>query len=448
MNWYVKRIVKNFTFFVIMCCLAVGLHHTKGTAKIQKQYGILIADEKGTYQFYDLNLPKGNQCIEITEDKKVMIPLRKVCSYLPDLSYEFNFSTNKATVKNQKTGKRIEFTVGKKTAILYSKDNKQTKVKLSVACYTSKDSNALMVPKDALSSICAKKTGYHYYGSKEIKKAQYDSSLYEGILVYNMKKQVNKLPNATKVTYVNQLCADATVKVTIPEGYSVAQIIQCLVEQGVCISSKALYQAMNQVDYSQYTMFSGREVSENVCFPLEGYLYPDTYEFYKNSDPLAVLKKILKHSNQKLTAYVEQAEEFGYSLDEVLCIASIIEKEASRYEDQVNISAVLKNRLNQGMRLQCDASIYYIEKYIKSNITGDKDRYNTLYNTYKCKALPAGAICNPGSNAIKAALNPADCEYLYFASDEEGTYYFSNTLEEHQTIWELIRPKEEEDKEK
>lgn len=90
-----------------------------------------------------------------------------------------------------------------------------------------------------------------------------------------------------------------------------------------------------------------------------------------------------------------------------------------------NISSVIHNRLSKGMKLQLDASINYVERYIKPNIDGDVNRYNAYYNTYKTKALPAGPICNPGRTAINAALNPAQTDYLFFYSDAEHKYYFS-----------------------
>lgn len=438
-----KRMLLRSILVVLLTLIVVGSKREEVLAETKKHYGILIANEEGAYQFYDLNLPSSNQAIEQTKSGKVMIPLRKVCAYLPGISYQFDFAKNQATVVNEATGKRMVLTVGKKTAVLYDKKNKKKTVKLAEKCYTSKDSKALMVPMASLASLCAKENGYRYYGNKEIRKAQYDCSLYQGILVYNMKKAVKSLPKATKVQYVNQNVKDAVVKVTIPEGYSVAQIIDSLVKNGVCVSSAAVYQAMEQVDYNQYSMFQGRQVNENVCFPLEGYLYPDTYEFYKNSDPLMVLNKLLKHSDRMLSTYKEQAQELGYSFDQILILASIIEKEAREYEDRLKVSGVFANRLKQGMRLQSDATIHYIERYVKPNITGDIDRYNKWYNTYKCKGLPAGPICNPGSKAIYTAMNPTEHEYLYFASDESGTFYFSETYEQHLAIWEEIKEKKE-----
>jgi uncharacterized YceG family protein len=116
----------------------------------------------------------------------------------------------------------------------------------------------------------------------------------------------------------------------------------------------------------------------------------------------------------------------GYSINQILTVASMIEKETADPQLMPNIASVIYNRLNIGMKLQFDSTINYVERYIKPNISGDIDRYNSYYNTYKCAALPEGPICNPGRAAIQAALNPAVTDYLYFYSDSEGKYHFSH----------------------
>ena len=127
-----------------------------------------------------------------------------------------------------------------------------------------------------------------------------------------------------------------------------------------------------------------------------------------------------------------QASALGYSMDEILTVASIIEKEGANSNEVSKIAAVIYNRLEAGMKLQMDSSIYYIERHVKPYLTGDINRYNSYYNTYKCSALPAGPISNPGMRTINAALNPADVDYLYFCHDENANYYYADTYEEHQ----------------
>lgn len=436
-----KKHVINGLMLIFMTLLIVFCIQGREACAAEKQYGILIAGEDGTYTFYDLNLAAGNQTIELL-DGKVMVPLKKVCSYFPELSYRFDFTTRTATVVNEATGKKLVLQENKKYAYLYAKGaTKGTKVTLVRKSYVSADSNAMMVHMAALKNIFKKTTGYHYFNQSAINAVGYDSSLYKAIIVYNQYKKVSALPSPTKVKYVNQQTADSVVKVTIPEGYSIAQTVTRLVNQGVCISSEAVYQAMANVDFSQYSMFDGRTVDETVCFPLEGYLYPDTYEFYKNMEPKDVIAKLLKNSNTKLSAYETEASEHGYSLDEILKIASIIEKETGLAAEMPKISSVLHARILKGMKIQCDATIFYVERYIKPYITGDVDRYNAYYNTYKCKGLPAGPICNPGKKAIEAALNPSTETYLYFATDDAGTYYYAANDEEWIAMKQTIEAK-------
>lgn len=405
---------------------------TKIKASSTSKYGVLIADAKGKYTFYDWNSDKGTQRI-IKKSSKIMLPLRKTCSYLSNIQYSYNFNTNKATVTNTKNGKKIVFTKDSKVAYTYaSSKSKAKKITLKYKMYLDKDSNAAMVEASALSYVLTTKNGYHLYSSKtDLNEAGYSTKQYAGVIVINPYKKVNALPDATKVKYISEKIASNVKKITIPEGYSVAQVFELLVSKGVCASEKALFTAAQENDFTSFTCIANQLEKENRCFTLEGYLYPDTYEFYGNSNPVDVLKKILGNTDKKITKeYYARAEELGYTMDEILTIALIIEKETGKAEERTKVASVLYNRLNIGMRLQLDCTINYIERYVKPYITGDINRYNKYYNTYKCKALPEGPITNPGKKAIQAALYPAETEYFYFCSDNEGNYYYFVTYEE------------------
>ena len=111
-------------------------------------------------------------------------------------------------------------------------------------------------------------------------------------------------------------------------------------------------------------------------------------------------------------------------------------KEADIEKEMGKVSSVFHNRLNASYnRLESDVTIHYIEKYVKPFIEGDKNRYNELYNTYKCYGLPAGPICNPGIASIKAALNPEKTDYMFFFTDKDMNYYYSKTYKEHKDKW-------------
>ena len=223
---------------VILCCLILAgcmLVPWQQCQAQAKQYGILIAGKDGNYTFYDLNLAGGNQCIEASSQKAIMLPVKKVCSYFPELSYNFDFSTRMATIVNQATGKKLELKENQKYGMIYSKGSKKgKKVTFLKASYISESSKALMVHSGALKYILKTAEGYHYYSHSAMKSAGYDSSLYQGVLVFNQYKKVTSLPKAIKVSYVSQKLPDNVVKVTIPEGYSVAQTIERLVSSGAC----------------------------------------------------------------------------------------------------------------------------------------------------------------------------------------------------------------------
>lgn len=221
-----------------------------------------------------------------------------------------------------------------------------------------------------------------------------------------------------------------TVRVTISEGMTLVQIFKKLEANGVC-SFDELMETAESYDYSYYSLIAARP-SNTRAFKLEGYLYPETYEFYKNEKPQDAIGRFLRVGEKYITsADKAKAKAMGYSMDEILTVASIIEKEGANPNEVSKIAAVIYNRLKAGMQLQMDSGIYYIERSVKPYITGDINRYNSLYNMYKCKGLPAGPICNPGSSTINAALSPADVSYLYFCHDSNAKYYYADTYEEH-----------------
>ena len=222
-----------------------------------------------------------------------------------------------------------------------------------------------------------------------------------------------------------------TVTLSFAEGRSLTEIFKILDEYEVADFDELMETAATY-DYSYYPLVAKIPSDTNRCFKLEGYLYPSTYEFYTNSKPQDAIGKFLRGGKANITDQMAaQASALGYTMDEVLTVASIVEKEGGKSSEVAKIAAVIYNRLEAGMKLQMDSSIYYIERHVKPYLTGDINRYNSYYNTYKCSALPAGPICHPGLKTINAALNPADVDYLYFCHDENANYYYAETYEEH-----------------
>ena len=220
------------------------------------------------------------------------------------------------------------------------------------------------------------------------------------------------------------------MRVTITEGMTLTQIFKKLEANGVC-SFNDLMKTAESYDYSYYPLIAARP-SNTRAFKLEGYLFPNTYDFYKNEKPQDAIGRFLRVGEKYITSQDRaKARAMGYSMDQILTVASIIEKEGANPNEVRKIAAVIYNRLKAGMQLQMDSGIYYIERNVKPYISGDVNRYNSLYNMYKCKGLPAGPICNPGARTINAALDPADVSYLYFCHDSSAKYYYADTYEEH-----------------
>ncbi len=225
-----------------------------------------------------------------------------------------------------------------------------------------------------------------------------------------------------------------TVTVTFPEGYTVTQIAELLEENGVCSASEFIEETKD-ISSLDYKFISEIESTDKRAFALEGYIFPDTYEFYLGESAKKALTRFLKNTEKKLTVDMyEKAEKLGYSMDEIIIIASVIQKEAGLKSEMNKVSSVIHNRLNDSYnKLECDVTINYLTKYVIPYLDGDTDRYNEYYNTYKCKGLPAGAICNPGIEAINAALEPADTKYMFFVTDktDPSKYYYAETYKEH-----------------
>ena len=186
--------------------------------------------------------------------------------------------------------------------------------------------------------------------------------------------------------------------------------------------------------------------AKNRKYVLEGYLAPNTYEVYTNATEEEIIRKLLSQTEAVFPEeYQEQAEALGMTMDQVLTMASMIEKEAKE-SDFARVSAVFHNRLKSGMMLQSDVTIHYITGVRRMNL-GDADlKIQSPYNTYVNRGLPVGPICNPSPAAVKAALYPDAAmvaeKYLYFCAKEpeSGELYFSRTLEEHERAVAVYAP--------
>lgn len=223
-----------------------------------------------------------------------------------------------------------------------------------------------------------------------------------------------------------------TVTLTFLEGYTADQIIDMLDENDVCKREKFI-ETMNTVDFSEsFEFLDSITNSEQRYNILEGYLFPDTYEFYLGEAPESVIKKFLNNFDKKWTDdFSEKADELDMTVDQVIRLASVIEKEAAGADMPV-VASILHNRLDAGMRLECDSTGKYISSNTSALSAEQVEAYNNLYSTYICGSLPIGAICNPSVDAIEAVLNAPETSYYYFIHDTNHVLRLAKTLSEHE----------------
>lgn len=219
-----------------------------------------------------------------------------------------------------------------------------------------------------------------------------------------------------------------TVTVTIPEGFTLEQIAQRLAQNGLVDQEEF----MNLAKGTMPAM--GRSVS-GQRYTLEGYLFPDTYEFDINVSAETVLNRMQTRLSGVFTPELRaRAEELGMDMHQVITLASLVEREVQAAKERDMVAAVLHNRIKKKMPLQICATVIYALGEHRTELTLKDLETESPYNTYKYPGLPPGPIASPGKQAIMAVLYPADVDYLYYVlkGDGTGTHYFGKTFKEHQ----------------
>ena len=218
----------------------------------------------------------------------------------------------------------------------------------------------------------------------------------------------------------------ATVEVTIPEGLQVTEIVPRFVQAGILSPAEGTRMQAIALDPASPERYGFKAPS------LEGYLYPETYRFARGVTAETVLKEMTGRVTALWSyAWLARAKELGMTPNQVMTLASIIEKETGVPEERPMISSVYHNRLRIGMRLQADPTVIYGVKNYNGNITRKHLETDHPYNTYTRKGLPPGPIASPGGDAIKAALWPATSKNLYFVSMNNGHHKFSTNYADH-----------------
>ena len=227
--------------------------------------------------------------------------------------------------------------------------------------------------------------------------------------------------------------AAMTIDVTFPEGFTMEQIFRRLEEKEVC-SYEDLMEAAANYKYN-YSFLNSQAAGDPTR--LEGFLFPDTYQFYVGMQASSAINKFLENFHYLLTAdMLKQASDRNLNMRQIVIIASLIEKEAAvdpetDYDDRALISSVINNRLREGMTLGIDASILYVFPEHEGAPTAEMLAYDSPYNTRRYTGLPPTPICNPGLDSIKAALNPESTNYYFYAlNTETGRHEFFTNAED------------------
>ena len=225
------------------------------------------------------------------------------------------------------------------------------------------------------------------------------------------------------------------VDITFPEGIRLVDAAAKLEEANVC-SAEEFIRVFNSktfgFDFEEHVV-----VSPKKLYKMEGYFFPDTYQFYLEEDPANVAKKVCKNFEYKITPDLYgRMEDMGMTLEETLTLASIVQREAGDSYNMKLVASVFHNRLNDPDTfplLQSDPTSNYVKEVIIPNLEIYSESICDAYDTYKGSGLPPGPICSPGLDAIEAVLYPRETNYYYFCSDlETGEFFYAETLEEHE----------------
>ena len=241
-----------------------------------------------------------------------------------------------------------------------------------------------------------------------------------------------------------------TMDITIIPGDTVENVAAYLKELGVFADETEFLNICRSgegvTDYYYVDELLRARPADGRKYLLEGYLAPNTYEIYTNATPLSIIRKLLTQTDKVfLSEWQTRADELGMTMDDVLILASIIEKEAKK-ADFAKVSAVFHNRLDRNMKLESDPTIHYVTGERRMSLRSSDLAVASPYNTYRISGLPAGPICNPSPEAINAALYPDESyvaeEYLFFCSKnpESGELHFSRTLDEHERAVAIYAP--------
>lgn len=268
-------------------------------------------------------------------------------------------------------------------------------------------------------------------GQTNLKSAKYSLSESMGV------RKIVKILSLGKGENTNQ------VTITFKEGWNVRKIAK-VIEENTNNSIDDVYNTLKDENYlkqliGKYWFLSEEILNQEIYYPLEGYLYPNTYNFSsKDVSVKDIIETMLSETEKQLNSKKDEIESNTWNIHQIITMASILELEGNTDEDRSEIAGVFKNRIKKGMNLGSDVTTYYGLKIdmgdrdLYTNEVNTCNQYNTRCSTYK--GLPISPICNPTLGSIMAVINASNNDYLYFVADKNKKIYFSKTLKEHENI--------------
>ncbi|MFL2099366.1 endolytic transglycosylase MltG [Desemzia sp. FAM 23991] len=231
--------------------------------------------------------------------------------------------------------------------------------------------------------------------------------------------------------------ADSVERITVPEGYTITQIAD-IVGERTPYSAEEFMALIENEEFQQQLLTQYPALltdvfeAEGVRYVLEGYLFPATYEFHEEMSLEEIVQGMVAKMNEVMQQYYAQIEEQGQTVHEILTIASLVEREGLSYEDRTQIADVFYNRIEIGMPLQTDISVLYSLDTHKERVSHDDLEVDSPYNLYQNTGMGPGPFNSPSEESIRATINPADTDYLYFLADiDTQKVYFAETYQQH-----------------
>lgn len=328
---------------------------------------------------------------------------------------------------------------------------------ITVCCLTYNYNTSSVSKDDSIKKFEVKQNSTYLSLASELK----ENNLIKSEFFYKLYVKINKPTGLQAGTYnlsedmnvkeIIELLSKGSnynpdvIKITFPEGKQIKQIAEIIAEK----TNHTIEEFMEQVNNKEYIntlidkyWFLTEDILDtNIYYPLEGYLFPDTYEFINNDvDIKTIIEAMLDQMDNKLTIIKEKLEQNKYSIHQIITLASMIQSEGNNVDDFKNMASVFLTRLDKGMKLQMCSSAYYGDKKIMGRDTfGTSYLKKNPYNTYVVNGIPVGPISNPGIDAIEAVLDPVKNDYLYFASSKDMKIYYSKTLSEHENTIAMLK---------